>query len=67
MNSKYPQRELGITEHAGASLPFAVLAGVARLAGCALVAAVSKAFTGGREPARKEIIFSISGSQKQEG
>lgn len=46
----YPQRE----QAAAASLPLAVLASVAGLAGCALVAAVSQAFTGGREPTWQE-------------
>lgn len=75
INETYPHRELAITEktrpplaeHAGAFLPLAVLASVARLAGCALVATVSEALTGGGEPARKEIIFSASRSEQQEG
>lgn len=49
-------------------LPLTVLAGVARLTGCALVASVSKALTGGREPVQKKKKKSTSEeSEKQLG
>lgn len=59
INETHPHREFATTEkreHAAAFLPLAVLARVARLAGCTLVATVSEALTGGREPVREKSI-----------
>lgn len=50
-----------------AFLPLTVLAGVAGLTGCALIASISEALTGGREPVQKKKMSTSEESEKQLG
>lgn len=67
VNEMHPNEKLEIIQNVNpvvdrtglVFLPLAVLAGVARLTGCALIASISKALTGGREPVQEKKTVNI--------